>query len=77
MKQEKLAGASLLVFANKQDLKGALGLEEISRALDLGSEAFTTRHSMVVSCSAVTGEGLLEGIDWLVTDISGRIFMMN
>jgi ADP-ribosylation factor-like protein 2 len=29
LKEERLAGASLLVFANKQDLNGAYSLEEI------------------------------------------------
>ena len=33
--QEKLAGASLLVFANKQDLGGALSYQEIADILDL------------------------------------------
>jgi ADP-ribosylation factor-like protein 2 len=33
--QEKLAGASLVIFANKQDLGGALSYEEIKRGLDL------------------------------------------
>lgn len=35
--EERLAGATLLVLANKQDVEGALGLEEISRALGLAA----------------------------------------
>lgn len=31
LQQEKLAGASLLIFANKQDLPGALNSEEIAK----------------------------------------------
>ena len=31
LQQEKLAGASLLVLANKQDLPGALSLDQIAR----------------------------------------------
>ena len=31
LQEEKLAGASLLVLANKQDLPGALPLEDIER----------------------------------------------
>jgi ADP-ribosylation factor-like protein 2 len=38
LKEERLAGATLLVLANKQDVAGALGLEEISRALGLVAE---------------------------------------
>ena len=73
--QERLAGASLLVFCNKQDLTGALTLEEIREFLQLDN--FQTRHWAVVPCSAVTGEGLLTGINWIVSDIAARIFMMD
>ena len=36
-----------------------------------------SRHWGIIPCSAVTGEGLLDGIDWLVYDIASRIFMMD
>ncbi|CAN0492632.1 unnamed protein product [Ectocarpus sp. 12 AP-2014] len=75
--QEKLAGASLLVFANKQDLAGALGAAEIAQVLGLESKQFANRHWSIVACSAVTGEGLAQGVDWMVSDIGARIFMMS
>uniref|UniRef100_K3X431 ADP-ribosylation factor-like protein 2 n=1 Tax=Globisporangium ultimum (strain ATCC 200006 / CBS 805.95 / DAOM BR144) TaxID=431595 RepID=K3X431_GLOUD len=75
--QEKLAGATLLIFANKQDLPGALTASEIADYLELRSEQFVNRHWNIVACSAVTGAGLLEGIDWLVADIASRIFLME
>jgi ADP-ribosylation factor-like protein 2 len=57
--QEKLAGASLLIFANKQDLQGALTAAEIAVALDLSNDAVTSsRHWEIRGCSAVTGDGL-------------------
>jgi len=66
------------VFANKQDLVGALSAEEMVVALDLKtSRAFENRHWSIYSCSAVTGMGLVEGVDWMVGDISSRIFMMS
>lgn len=82
LRQEKLAGASLLILANKQDVRGALGAEEIARALGLEAEAgeggiFKNRHVSIRGCSAVSGEGLVEGVDWMVEDISGRIFMLG
>jgi hypothetical protein len=43
MDQEKLAGASLMIFANKQDLAGALTKEEIAEALQLTGERFKVR----------------------------------
>lgn len=53
--QEKLAGASLLIFANKQDLQGALSSAEIAEVLDL--TAMGSRHWEIRGCSAVTGDG--------------------
>lgn len=73
--EERLAGATLLVFANKQDLPGALSAEDIRQALDLDS--ITTHHWLIQDCSAVTGENLLKGIDWVIDDIASRIFTMD
>lgn len=75
LKQEKLVGATLLIFCNKQDIEGALSVNEIKEFLDL--ENMVTRHWGIIPCSAKTGEGLLEGIDWLVYDIASRIFMLT
>lgn len=70
--EERLAGATLLVFANKQDLPGALSKEAIQEAL--GLDDIKTHHWCIIGCSAVTGENLLMGVDWLLDDIAARIF---
>ncbi|ERE77922.1 ADP-ribosylation factor-like protein 2-like isoform 1 [Cricetulus griseus] len=70
--EERLAGATLLIFANKQDLPGALSSNAIQEALDLAS--IRSHHWRIQGCSAVTGEDLLPGIDWLLDDISSRVF---
>lgn len=75
LQEERLAGATLLVFANKRDLPGALTAEDIKAALDLDS--IRTHHWQIVYSSAVTGENLLEGIDWLLGDIASRIFTLD
>ena len=36
-----------------------------------------TRHWQIVGCSAYTGDGLLEGFDWLVQDIASRIYVLD
>lgn len=77
LRQEKLAGSSLLIFANKQDLGGALSLEAISESLGLLDEDISGRHFTICACSAMTGEGLEKGINWLVNDISSRVFVMS
>ena len=75
LQEERLLGATLLVFANKQDLPGALAAEEIKYAL--GLEKIKSHHWQIVWCSAVTGENLLAGMDWLLQDVSSRIFTLE
>lgn len=75
LQEERLEGASLLVFANKQDLPGALSAEEIVEVLELHN--IKTHHWKIFNCSAVTAENLLEGVNWIVQDIAARIFCMN
>jgi len=73
--EEKLAGASLLVLANKQDLDGALSLAEIERTLQL--DRIVNRHCFVVACSARSGDGLIEGWSTLVHDVAERVFALT
>jgi ADP-ribosylation factor-like protein 2 len=79
--QERLMGASLLVLANKQDVPGARSCSEIARLLRLEGEnaspALRNRHWNIMPCSAVTGKGLLEGVEWMVSDIASRIFLLS
>ena len=45
-------------------------MQEIREVLELDkNEAIATRHWNMMPCSAVTGEGLLEGINWVVNDV--------
>ena len=84
LQQERLVGATLLILANKQDVDGAVSVETIARLLqldndtdnDASSEVVKNRHWKILACSAVTGDGLREGMDWIVDDIASRIFML-
>ncbi|KAG6437203.1 hypothetical protein SASPL_102114 [Salvia splendens] len=76
LKEERLSGASLLIFANKQDIQGSLSPDEIAKVLNLDAMD-KNRHWKIVGCSAFTGEGLLEGFDWMVQDIASRIYMLD
>ena len=40
-------------------------------------DAMKTHHCRALNCSAMTGENLLKGIDWMLDDISDRIFMKD
>eukprot|EP00826_Nyctotherus_ovalis_P064384 TRINITY_DN9442_c0_g6_i2.p3 TRINITY_DN9442_c0_g6~~TRINITY_DN9442_c0_g6_i2.p3 ORF type:complete len:120 (-),score=51.57 TRINITY_DN9442_c0_g6_i2:107-466(-) len=73
MGQEKLAGATLLVFCNKQDIQGAMNPKEIAEILELKNIA--NRHWSIFPCSAVTGDGLIDGLKWIAEDIKSRIFL--
>ena len=42
------------------------------QALDLRS--IKSHHWKIWSCSAVTGDNLVEGLDWVVDDIAGRLY---
>jgi len=84
--EERLAGASLLILANKQDVPSALSSEEIANALGLNNHGnkgddslslLSKRHWNILGCSAVSGDGLVEGMDWIVQDIANRIFMLD
>ena len=89
LQQERLEGASLLVLANKSDLDGALDPGTVANALGLNKRQqlqqtgdddngetpnHESRHWTIRASSAVTGEGLAESIDWLVRDITDRIY---
>ncbi|KAI8393493.1 ADP-ribosylation factor family-domain-containing protein [Radiomyces spectabilis] len=69
MENEQLREASLLVFANKQDVKGALTAAQVSDALALTS--LKDRQWHIQACSALSGDGLFQGLDWVVLQISG------
>ena len=52
---EELSRAALLVYANKQDVKGAMSPSEISRLLNL---TCIKKHKwQIQACCALTGEG--------------------
>lgn len=75
LQEERLAGATLLVFANKQDIAGALTEIEIKNAL--GLDDIKSHHWAILPCSAVTGDNLLKGMDWVVNDVASRIYMLE
>jgi len=50
-----LKKAAVLIFANKQDLKGAMSSAEISQQLNLTSVKDHIWH--IQACCALTGEG--------------------
>ncbi|KAL1342882.1 hypothetical protein HN51_029355 [Arachis hypogaea] len=66
----ELRNAILLVFANKQDLSTAMSVAEI--ADKLGLHPLEDRSWYIQSTSAISGQGLYQGLDWLIDNISTR-----
>lgn len=62
----ELNDAVFLIFANKQDLPGCMTVIELYETLGLFKfEAKYKRNFHVQPCSAVQGDGLQEGFEWL------------
>lgn len=64
---EDLSPASILIFANKQDIKGAMTPAEISKRLNL--TAIKKRRWQIQACCALTGEGLYNGLEWISSNV--------
>nr|XP_057915002.1 ADP-ribosylation factor-like protein 3 [Doryrhamphus excisus] len=70
LEEDELAGVPLLIFANKQDLMTAISASELAESLNL----HTVRDRMwqVQACSAITAEGVQDGMSWVCRNIKFR-----
>lgn len=57
----------ILVFANKQDIKGALSVIQCTQMM--GLESIRNKPWHICASDALLGEGLSEGVDWLTDQI--------
>ncbi|OJD30117.1 adp-ribosylation factor family protein [Diplodia corticola] len=71
--EERLMGASLLVFKNKSDVPGSMSDDEIRQGLELDSIA--THKWTIMACSGMTGQNLEEGLRWVIQDARDRLFL--
>lgn len=67
LNHEDLRQAGVLIFANKQDIKGSMSVAEISEQLNLTSIKDHGWH--IQACCALTGEGLYQGLEWITNHI--------
>ncbi|CAK9318685.1 unnamed protein product [Citrullus colocynthis] len=67
---EDLQQSVVLIFANKQDLKDAMTPLEITDALSLHSIKNHDWH--IQACSALTGDGLYDGLGWIAQQVTGK-----
>ncbi|XP_040922821.1 LOW QUALITY PROTEIN: ADP-ribosylation factor-like protein 3 [Toxotes jaculatrix] len=68
--EEKLSGVPILIFANKQDLLTAAPASEIAEGLNL--HTIRDRMWQIQSCSALTGEGIQEGMNWVCKSVNSK-----
>jgi len=65
--EAKLADIPVLVYGNKSDLMNAMEQCEIEESV---APVLKGRNYFVVECSAKTGKGLQDGMEWLVDQIN-------
>lgn len=70
LSNDLLRDAVLLVFANKMDLPGCASVKEVSQ--ELGLHKLKNRKWFIQGCTATTGDGLHNGLDFLVTAINDK-----
>ncbi|GFR65951.1 ADP-ribosylation factor-like protein 1 [Elysia marginata] len=63
LEEDELKKSVLVVFANKQDIEGAMTVTEVANAL--GLPALKNRKYQIFKTSAIKGEGLDEAMEWL------------
>jgi len=70
---EKIGGKKfpILIFANKQDLTGALDIRTIRDKIKI--ESLCASHTWCIQpCCAKTGDGLNEGLNWLDQQLTNK-----
>lgn len=70
LREDELAGAILVVLANKQDMEGCMSVAEVHQAL--GLENLKNRTFQIFKTSATKGEGLDQAMDWLSNALQAR-----
>uniref|UniRef100_A0A803JYN0 ADP-ribosylation factor-like protein 3 n=1 Tax=Xenopus tropicalis TaxID=8364 RepID=A0A803JYN0_XENTR len=70
IEDDSLLGVPLLVFANKQDLLTAAPAAEIASGLNL--HTYRDRTWQIQACSAISGEGIQDGMDWICKNIVAK-----
>jgi len=63
----EMKDAIILIFANKQDLPEAMRPQDIQEKLGLSHASLKNRNWYVQPACASTGDGLYEGLTWLMS----------
>ena len=69
-KEDELKDCLVLILANKQDIEGAMTVEQVTNALDL--DQFKGRKWKIFGTCAVKGDGLVEAFNWLTLNLNSN-----
>lgn len=67
IEEENLKGVPVLIYANKQDLATASPASDIAEGLNL--HTYRDRQWQIQACSAVTAEGVQDGMNWICNNV--------
>lgn len=67
LEEDELKKSVLVVFANKQDIEGAMTVTEVANSL--GLSIIKNRKYQIFKTSAIKGEGLDEAMEWLANTL--------
>jgi ADP-ribosylation factor protein 1 len=70
LEAEELRNACVLVFCNKQDLPNSMTASQVTDKLGLYS--LRDRNWYVQACQATTGQGLIDGLEWLSVQVKNQ-----
>jgi len=70
LSEDKLTGVPVLIYANKQDLSSAAPASEVAQGLNL--HTIRERAWQIQPCSALSGEGVSDGMTWVLSTLSSK-----
>eukprot|EP01029_Cantina_marsupialis_P005156 TRINITY_DN1552_c0_g1_i1.p1 TRINITY_DN1552_c0_g1~~TRINITY_DN1552_c0_g1_i1.p1 ORF type:complete len:183 (-),score=48.30 TRINITY_DN1552_c0_g1_i1:221-769(-) len=74
LEEDEMKQCCVLIYANKRDISGVLPLSTIKDTLQL--DRLTGKMEwMIQPCSAKTGDGLYEGLDWITRVLKKSDFL--
>ncbi|XP_065843314.1 ADP-ribosylation factor-related protein 1-like [Oscarella lobularis] len=76
IEDDSLLAAPLLILANKQDVQGALSVDDIKSHFQASAHKLNKRDCTVMSLSAIHGEGIQKSIEWLLACCKRNIYRL-
>lgn len=70
IEEEELKSAVVCVFANKQDMPEAMETAEIAK--NLGLSSIVDKKWTIIATSALRGDGLREGFEWISDAVNAK-----